>query len=86
MLNSSQLGDMSKITIDKIDKSTLVDITAVKIDDTLPEEERMKNYLLQIKNPYCFMCGKTPVRICFKEDGKELGDSLKQYFFSLKNK
>lgn len=35
-------------------------------------------------NPYCFVCGKTPVQLCFKPDGAELGSLLKSYFIGLK--
>jgi len=36
----------------------LVDIRDVVIDRDLPKEERIKSYLQQIKNPYCFKVGK----------------------------
>lgn len=85
MLNSNQLDEMSRMKIDKIDKRNLVDINNVKIDTSLPVYQRMQNYLEQIKNPYCFMCGKTPVQISFKSDDKELGSLLERHFMSLKN-
>ena len=85
MLTSKQLEEMSQTEIDKIDKNTLVDIQSVKIDTSLPAAERMRNYLAQIKNPYCFKCGDTPVKICFKDDGKELKNVLENYFLRLKN-
>ena len=34
--------------------------------------------------PYCFVCGKTPVQLCFARDGAELGSLLKSYFIGLK--
>lgn len=86
MLNSEQLDKMSRMEITGIDKSDLADIQSVKIDTSLPLIERMQNYLEQVKNPYCFMCGETPVQISFKSDGKGLDDLLKNYFLSLKNR
>ncbi len=85
MLNSSLLDEMSRMKIDKINKSDLVDIDTVKINTSLPIHQRMQNYLEQIKNPYCFMCGKTPVQISFKSGDKELGNILESYFMGLKN-
>ena len=35
-----------------------MDIRDVKIDRSLPVEERMKSYVEQIKNPYLFKVGK----------------------------
>lgn len=44
---------------------SLVDIRDVKIDRSLPVEERMKSYVEQIKNPYMFKVGKTIVRVSY---------------------
>jgi hypothetical protein len=71
--------------IEQISKSALVDVKTVKIDVTLPVVERMSRYLEQVKNPYCFMCGKTPVQVSFKADGRELSTLLSSYFMGLKN-
>ena len=43
----------------------LVDIRDVKIDRTLPSEERIKSFIEQIKNPYQFKVGKTVFRVSF---------------------
>lgn len=45
---------------------SLVDIRDVKIDRSLPVEERMKSYVEQIKNPYMFKVGNTrcPRKLC----------------------
>lgn len=84
MLTLKQLDEMSRIEITKIDKSTLVDISTMRVDTSLPDFQRMQDYLEQVKNPYCFLCGDTPVQISFKENGKELGDLLCSYFTCLK--
>ena len=45
--------------------SSLVDIRDVKIDKTLPTEERIKSYVKQIKNPYKFKVGDVIVKVSF---------------------
>lgn len=85
MLNSEQLDKMGRMAINRIDKSDLADIQSVGIDTSLPSIERMQNYLAQIKNPYCFMCGGTPVQISFKSEDKGLDGLLENYFLGLKN-
>ena len=62
----------------------LVDIETVHIDPDLPPAERLLNYLEQIKNPYCFRCGDTAVRISFAADGDNLQNILKRHFASVK--
>ena len=56
----------------------LADIRDVSVDQTLPKEERIAEFLRQIKNPYCFKCGKFTVRARFAENGVSLEDCLKQ--------
>ena len=56
----------------------LVDIRDVSVDQTLPKEERIAEFLRQIKNPYCFRCGKFTVRAQFADNGVSLEDCLKQ--------
>ena len=55
------LDAMSKMDIENAGKSGLADIRDVEIDGSLPEPERLRRYLEQIKNPYCFLCGEVPV-------------------------
>ena len=56
----------------------LADIRDVSVDQTLPKEERIAEFLRQIKNPYCFRCGKFTVRAQFANNGVSLEDCLKQ--------
>ena len=39
---------------------------------------RIAEFLRQIKNPYCFRCGKFTVRAQFADNGVSLEDCLKQ--------
>ena len=56
----------------------LADIRDVTVDRNLPKEERIAEFLRQIKNPYCFKCGKFTVRAQFADNGVTLEDCLKQ--------
>lgn len=59
-------------------QDSLVDIRDVHVDPNLPKNERIKEYLRQIKNPYCFKCGDFIVHARFAKDGPTLEDCLKQ--------
>ena len=56
----------------------LADIRDVSVDQTLSKEERIVEFLRQIKNPYCFRCGKFTVRAKYANNGVSLEDCLKQ--------
>ena len=58
------------------DLSELVDIRDVVIDRTLPVEERIKSYVEQIKNPYCFKVGDVKVRVSYANKDQSLNESF----------
>lgn len=60
------------------DTSELVDIQDVHVDPSLPREQRIAEYVRQIKNPYCFRCGNFVIHARFNPDGPSLEDCLKQ--------
>lgn len=55
----------------------LVDINSVVINKDLPKEERIADFIRQIKDPYNFKCGKYVVKISFTENGQTLEDCIK---------
>ena len=55
---------------------TLVDVRDVKIDKTLPIDERIKSYVEQIKNPYLFKVGNTVVRVSYANTNRTLSDNF----------
>ncbi|MDL2258453.1 hypothetical protein LJC42_04800 [Eubacteriales bacterium OttesenSCG-928-K08] len=59
------------------DLDTLVDIRDICVDKNLPRQERIAEYVRQIKNPYHFRCGKFVVTAHFAVDGPPLEDCLR---------
>lgn len=64
---------------DNIDRDSLVDIRSVSIDATLPKEERMRDFVRQIKNPYLYRHGKYVVKIAFADTDITLEERLADY-------
>ena len=56
---------------------SLVDIRDVTVDKELPREERITEFVRQIKNPYRFKCGRFTVRACFAPGGATLEECIK---------
>lgn len=65
------------------DLSSLVDIRDVTVDRSLPVEDRIRSYVEQVKNPYCFRVGDVKVRVAFASDGRTLNDSFTDMLASL---
>ncbi len=74
---------MSSIDITTIDPSTLVDIRDTVIDKNLPKEERLLDFIRQIKNPYCFKHGKVVVKIGFSDTDSTFEDKFESFLRSL---
>ncbi|MCC8130235.1 MAG: hypothetical protein LUC38_04975 [Oscillospiraceae bacterium] len=62
---------------------SLIDIRDVRIDRTLPLEERMKSYVEQIKNPYMFKVGDTVVRVSYANTPETINDNFINLIASL---
>lgn len=86
MLNSKTLFEMSQVEIEKINPSTLANIENIAINQTLPHKEKILSFIRQMGNPYCFVSGGVPVRVCFAGEDKKLSQSLVNYFSLLKQK
>lgn len=66
-----------------IDRSTLRDIKDVVIDTTKPCSERLKNYVEQIGNPYCYLDDGIVVEIGYSDTQVSLHDRLVSYVSSM---
>ena len=56
----------------------LVDIRDILVDKNLSKQERIADYVRQIRNPYRFRCGKFIVSVRFAESGPTLEDCLQR--------
>ena len=66
-----------------IDRGSLRDIGSVSIDMTLPQQERMKSFVEQIGNPYCYLDGDIVVSIGYADTDVNLQDRLRSYISGL---
>ena len=74
---------MKNIDIRTVVPKDLVERQSVKVDMSLPREERIKQYIKQIKNPYCYLDGDVVVKVSFREEGVTLEQRLEAYIRSL---
>ena len=56
----------------------LVDIRDVYVAKDLPKQERINEFVRQIKDPYHFRCGQFVVTARFAEDGPTLEECLQR--------
>ena len=71
--------ELKKLSVKDCDKDGLTDVLSVKIDGYKSKEEKIADYISQVKNPYLFKLGDLAVKVTFDNSGK----SLQEQFESL---
>lgn len=73
------LQTLKDVDLRTVNRDELVERSTVKIDPNATREERLQSYIKQIKNPYCYMDGKTAVKISFAETNTTMEDCIAHY-------
>lgn len=73
------LEEMRSVDVRTVDRDQLVDVTRIRIDEGLPEEERVREFVRQVKNPYCFRVGNVVVKNVYSNDGVSLRERFEQF-------
>ena len=77
------LAQMKEVDLHTVDRESLADIRDVRVDGELPRKQRFEDYLRQIKNPYCYRCGKMVVKVSFSDTEATLEDRLEHYLATM---
>lgn len=73
------MEEMRNVDIRTVDTGTLVDITKIVVDAGLLKEERVAEFLRQVKNPYCFRVGDMVVKNVYSDTGVSLRERFAQF-------
>ncbi len=71
--------EMKSVDVRTVDRDSLVDVTQIHIDEGLTKEERLREFVRQVKNPYCFRVGDVVVKNVYSSDGVSLRERFEQY-------
>lgn len=82
-MNEMHLKELAEVDIRRVRKESLIDIKDVNIDPLLEQADRIRSFIKQIKNPYCFICDGVIVKMNYAEKEDTLEDKLNRYFLSL---
>lgn len=82
-LSQVDLEALRQVDVRTVDPDTLVDIKELDIDKTLPREQRMAEFVRQVKNPYCFKVGKVAVSVGYSGDGVTFEQRMEHYLQTL---
>ncbi len=74
------LERLRSVNPDEVNRNNLVDIQDIVVESQLPKEERIANFIQNIKNPYLCKCGNMVIQSVFEETDITLIERLIQYF------
>ena len=74
---------MRSVNLNTVDRSTLIQRSTVEVDDTAEHDAKLEDYIRKIINPYCYLDGKTAVKITFAKTTLTLEDCLEHYLRGL---
>lgn len=77
------IEEMKNVDVRTVDPESLVDIAAIHLENEMPRKERIRSFLDQVKNPYCYRVGKVVVKVSFADTDVTLEDRLEHYIRGL---
>mgnify|MGYP006916249793 CR=1 FL=1 len=73
------LEEMKNVDPRTVDRSTLRQRKDVRVKKSGTPPERILDYISQIGNPYCYLEGKTVVKLSFADTNRTLEDCVREY-------
>jgi len=77
-MTMQEIDIMKNMDISQID-TELMELTEIQIDESLPKQERILDFIKKIRNPYCFKCNGVIIKLEFSNEGMSFEDGMVQY-------
>lgn len=72
------IEEMKDVDIRTVDPDSLVDVRSVQIPEELTGDERLKEFMRQVKNPFCYRVGNIVVKNVYSQDGVTINERFEQ--------
>ena len=83
-MTAKELDALKGVDVRTVDRAELVDIREVPVERGLTAEERLRDFIGKVKNPYCFRVGDVVVKTAFSEGGGSFGERFERMLAGLK--
>lgn len=74
---------LKDVDLKTVNRAELIERNKVKVNPNANREERLQDFIKQIKNPYCYMDGKTAIKISFSNTYATMEDCIAHYLKGL---
>lgn len=75
--------ELQSVDIRTVKPEDVVDIQQIKIDEGLSQQEKRKEFIRQVKNPYCFRVGNVIVKARYSGNGICLNERFEELVMSV---
>lgn len=75
--------ELQSVDIRTVKPEEVVDIQQIRIDDGLSQQEKRREFIRQVKNPYCFRVGKVIVKASYSGNGVSLNERFEELVMSV---
>lgn len=75
--------EMKQVDIRTVQAEELADITKISLDGCRTKEEKIKSFIEQVGNPYCYRVGDVIVKTRYNENGGSFHERFEQLITSV---
>lgn len=75
--------ELQAVDIRTVKAEDVVDIQQIKIGEGLSQQEKRREFIRQVKNPYCFRVGKVIVKASYSGNGVSLNERFEELVMSV---
>lgn len=73
---AAEFEKLKNVDVQTVDISTLEDIGRIRIDRELPKAERLRAFIREVRNPFCFICNGIVVKTSYSDTKESLETKL----------
>lgn len=75
--------ELQSVDIRTVRPEDVVDIRQIKIEEGLSQQEKRREFIRQVKNPYCFRVGNVIVKARYSWNGVSLNERFEELVMSV---
>lgn len=81
-MTAQRIEQLKNIDPRTVDRASLVDCGSIRLSPDAAHEERLREYIRQIRNPYCYLDGGIVVKLTFQPQGPTIEEQLSSVYLS----
>lgn len=76
------LEEMRQVDPRTVDRASLVERSSIRLNPDDGYEDRLRDYVRQMGNPYCYLDGGVIVKLTFREKGPSIEEQINSVYLA----